>query len=90
MSNSAGQGMSSLSSMQNSQNAADGANAAGYGRMGATVANTLFKADGGIARARHLASGGAVKLAAGGIPQSPVVGWRDRMAAMPSISRGES
>lgn len=102
--NSANAGYGALASMQNNADRTSAANAAGYGTMGATLASSMFKADGGIVR--HFASGGiarrnggsrtvravrnGVRLASGGIPKNPVVGWRDRVAAMPSIEKTDN
>jgi hypothetical protein len=95
--NSASNSLNSMAAMQNNSNSAAAQSAAGYGVAGATIASKIFKADGGLIQAKSLklkcggavrrADGGAVHLANGGMPQSPVVGWRDRVAAMPTIGR---
>ena len=83
MAGTANASLSGLSSTQNSQNMMDAANARGYGQMGSAVAGgimTAMKKDGGIIRVQKYASGGSVA-------PSPVLGWRERMAAMPNVSR---
>ena len=96
--NTAQSSMNGMASMQNSSNAVAAQNASGYGQFGATVASSMFKADGGLARAVAYANGGcvkarhstAVRLAAGGMPSNPVKGWRERVADMPTIGQSSS
>ena len=92
---SANSGMSNLASMQNNANSMAAQNAAGYGKLGASLAYGLMKADGGQIKLKDGGRAGSsalgIRLAAGGMPgnpasRTPVQGWRERMAAMPSIS----
>lgn len=92
-SNAAGNSMSSMAGMQNNANSTAAQSASGYGMMGATLASKMYKSGGlvkvsclvnggvPVRATRRLSPGGKVnRLAVGGVPQSPVANWRDRMS----------
>lgn len=51
------------------------------------TAQQLASIAGDVIGAKIFRDGGAVRLAAGGLPRNPVQGWRERMASMPTIAR---